>query len=258
MCHRDWNGLIGGKTVGGRPRLVTLAYGAVPYVYEPPPTTTKRAPVGVAPDTDGATALYHEVSRRLAVTGHLVHLVDYLGRERPLVESTREAAFVRRARLDEREAIDDLHAGIELAIAAPDPASSGPGRAVGVLGFCLGGHLALDLCAIRHDLSTVCFYAFPDGVAALVRVSAPRPIDLAGDITGPILAFWGENDPALPLDVVTRFAGAMHGHSVDDEQHIVAGASHGFLQGLVEVRADSAAATAAWASTTDFFDRTLR
>ena len=53
---------------------------------------------------------------------------------------------------------------------------------MGVLGFCLGGTLALDLAARRADLAVVTYYAFPEGFDG--RNPVPAPIDVADDDPG--------------------------------------------------------------------------
>lgn len=91
------------------------------------------------------------------------------------------------------------------------------------------------------------------GSAGLGLVPAPRPIDLADRIAGPILAFWGTQD-YIPLDVIGRFEKAMSDAGTDYVQRLYEGAGHSFLQGLVEDRPDSGAARDAWANTLQFLD----
>jgi carboxymethylenebutenolidase len=208
-----------------------------------PPGASRGACV-VVPDIYGPSPFYAEIARRLATEGFTTTLVDYFFREGPLAEPTREAAFARRAPMDELRALRDLDAAITQLGA--------PGTRTGLIGFCLAGQFALDICSWRPDLATVCFYPFPEGVSAEVRRPAPRPIDLAAAITGPILSFWGTAD-YIPLEVIARFEEAMHDAGTDYVQHLYAGAGHGFLQGLVEEEPDDAAAAFdAWAKTIAF------
>ncbi|MGW4528690.1 dienelactone hydrolase family protein [Amycolatopsis sp. NPDC004378] len=203
----------------------------------------------VAPDVYGPSPFYAEVAARLANAGYTALLVDFYFREGPLAEATRDAAFARRAGVDELRTLRDLDAAVDVL------GARGRSR-VGVLGFCLAGQFTLNLCARRTDLAAVCFYAFPEGVQAPAAPAAPRPIDEAGSITGPILSFWGRED-YIPLPVIDRFGEAMHEHGVDYTQRIYDGAGHGFLQGLVEKRTDSAAAHDAWARALGFLHRHL-
>lgn len=219
------------------------------WTFHPVRDAASTEPTGgacvVVPDIYGPSPFYVEITRRLAAAGFTATLVDYFFREGPLADPSREAAFARRADLDEQRALRDLDAAVD---------QLGPGGAAGrtgLIGFCLAGQLALDLCAHRRDLAAVCFYPFPEGVDGPVRVAAPRPIDLADAITGPILSFWGTED-YIPSSVIERFAAAMHRHGTDYTQHLYPGAGHAFLQGLVDPRNDSAAAYDAWTRTVAF------
>ncbi|GAA3742024.1 dienelactone hydrolase family protein [Salinactinospora qingdaonensis] len=241
MCHENWTGAD--PFHSATPIAVDVEDGARMPGWSFEPEGPSRGVCLVVPDIYGPSPFYAELSRMLADTGVTAILVDYFFREGSLPEVTREAAFERRAALDERRTLRDLSTAI-------DHLGARPGR-TGVIGFCLAGQFALDLCAERDDLATVCFYAFPEGVQGDVAVPAPRPIDLADEITGPILAFWGTRD-YIPLSVISRFEKAMRTAGVDYEQHLYEGAGHSFLQGLVEDRDDSVAAHDAWQKTLRF------
>ena len=145
----------------------------------------------LVPDIYGPSPFYAELTRRLAGAGFAATLVDYFFREGPLVEVTREVAFARRSRFDERRALRDLHAAI----------------------------------------------------------------DLVDRIRGPVLAMWGSAD-YIPPTVIDRFGKAMDAAGADYRSRIYDGAGHGFLQGLVEDRADSDIARDAWETALRFLSDT--
>lgn len=244
MCHEQWTG-AGDPMRGGVRVSFAVEDGASMPGWTFEPDRPSRGVCLVVPDIYGPSPFYAEVSRLLAAEGFTATLVDYFFREGPLPEPTREAAFARRAGLDECRALRDLSAAI-------DQVGAQPAR-TGLIGFCLAGQFVLDLCAERQDLVAVCFYPFPEGVSGEVAVPAPRPIDLAGEITGPVIAFWGTRD-YIPLAVIARFDKAMRAAGVDYTQRLYEGAGHSFLQGLVEDRADSDAARDAWQETLRFLD----
>jgi carboxymethylenebutenolidase len=247
MCHQDWSDTD--PRASAEPVAVAVEDGDPMPAWE---FTPAAAPVGtcvVVPDIFGPVPFYAQVARRLADSGLRAVLVDYFFREGPLTELTREAAFARRAALDERRTIRDLSAAV-------DQVRSDHAR-TGVIGFCLAGQLALDLCAERDDLAAVCFYPFPEGVAGPVAVRAPRPIDLAARIKGPVVSFWGSED-YVGRDVMDRFERAMHAAGADYRQHIYPGATHGFLRGLVEPdHPDRDAAHDAWERSVAFLASAL-
>lgn len=250
MCHDSWVGTV--EWVRSERIEVPVDDGALPCLrYEPESEVERARPVLLIPDIYGTVPFYRELSSRLAERGHPTVLMDPFWREGPLEERTREAAFDRRSRMDERRAIAD-------ASAALDSCDLIYGEGVkGVLGFCLGGLFGFVLAARRTDLVTVSYYGFPEGVPAPVRVAAPRPVDLVDDMSGPVLAFWGEDDH-IEVDLMERFGEQMRSAGVDYESHIYERAGHGFLQGLVENRPDSGAAQDSWRRTLGLFDASLR
>ncbi len=249
MCHQHWTA-PDGEAAAGAPVAVAVDGGESMPGWRFAPAGVPQGSCVVVPDIYGPSLFYHEVARLLATSGFTATLVDYFFREGPAADGSREAAFARRAGLDEQRAIRDIDAAVE-------QFGSGPAARTGVIGFCLAGQLALDLCATRQDLATACFYPFPEGVAGPVAVAAPRPVDLAARITGPILAFWGDED-YTPADVIARFHSAMREAGADYTQHVYEGAGHSFLQGLVDDRPDSAAARDAWTRTLSFLRDALR
>lgn len=246
MCHESWQGEAGAATPVTFPAVTGDSAGMPGWRY--PTVGAGRGTCLVVPDIFGPSPFYHEITRRLGAHGYRAVLVDYFHRQGPLAERDREAAFARRADLDEELTLRELSAAVDRL------RQGGTGRRVAVLGFCLSGQFALDLAAYRDDLATVCFYAFPEGVGAPAKVTAPRPIDLAHRISGPILAAWGRQD-YIGLPVISRFGAAMREHGVDYTPLLYDDAGHGFLQGLVEPRGDSAAAADAWQRVLGFLDR---
>jgi carboxymethylenebutenolidase len=217
------------------------------------PETSRRGVVLLAHDIYGRTQFYRNLTVRLSAAGYVGLLPDFLFREGDLPEPTREAAFARRARLDEMGALRDLGAVIDW---AKDRWCREDDR-VGMIGFCLGGTLALDLAAERQDLATVCYYAFPASLPG--PLAAPAPLDLVREMTGPILAFWGEDEEVVDMRDVTRFGAAMAAARVDYEQVVYPAAGHGFLahSNLEEGNPLAVPALDSWNRSLAFFSRHL-
>lgn len=244
MCHPDWTDQVG----QGIRSDVDLPDGDRMPGWRYDTATRSGAPILLLPDIYGPVPFYRHLAGRLAEQGHPTLLVDLFFRDSQLERPDRELAFQRLSEFDAARSLDDAQAAaVELA---------GEAGLVGVLGFRLGGQLALDLAARMNSLVTLCFYAFPEGVSAPVKTPAPRPIDLAEDITGPILAFWGDQD-YIPVEVIERFGKAMAEHGVDYDGRILTGAGHGFLQGIVDDRPDSETAHKAWSTAVAFLDTEL-
>jgi carboxymethylenebutenolidase len=200
-------------------------------------------------DIFGRTPFYRHLTRRLADAGYTALLPDIFFREGELSEVTREAAFARREQLDEARALRDLHTAAEWL----ERHEAVGGARLGLLGFCLGGTLALDMCAERDGFAAACYYAFPSG---LPRSNAPAPLDVVDRIRGPVLAFWGDQD-YIDMDEVARLGDAMAHHNKDYDAHLYPGVGHGFLRGLVEGGDDHEAARDSWERTLLFFAQHL-
>lgn len=245
MCHEDWQ-----PPEATCPAATRLSFSIsdgteMPaWQYE---TTAEKGACLLLPDIYGLSPFYHHVGTLLADGGYRTVLADYFYREGPIAEITREAAFGRRSKMDENRCLRDVSEVV-------DTMQSGTNSSrVAVMGFCLSGTFVLDLTTMRDDLATVVFYGFPEGPGGPVQAVAPRPIDVAASMTGPITAFWGDKDN-IPLELIERFGAEVGRHDVDYVQHVYPGAGHGFLQGLVEDRDDSEAARDAWARTLEFLE----
>ena len=182
-------------------------------------------PVLLVTDIYGPTPFYQGLARDLADHGFPTLIPDYLRAAGTLDRPTRDEALARGRRLDQRACLDDLDAAVDWLTRL------WPRVRVGVLGFCLGGTLALDLAARRADLAVVTYYAFPEGFDGRNPVAAP--IDVADAIQGPVLSFWGEQD-YIDLAGVHRFCDRLARHDTDFAWEIYPDVGHSFLGGLAD------------------------
>ena len=247
MCHESW------RPADAAAASEALTFKAADGAEIPAWRYQGRQAKGaclVLPDIYGPSPFYHAVTARLAGHGFDAVMVDYFFREGPIAETTRAAAFERRATMDENRCLADIGTVID------QLPGRRPGTRIAVIGFCLSGTYAFDLTAVRSDLATVTFYGFPEGPGGPVAARAPRPIDITSQFQGPILSFWGDQD-SIPMELVGRFGAEAARHGADYRYEVYPGAGHGFLQGLVEKRADSASAHDAWNQTIAFLDGAL-
>lgn len=248
MCHETWTnreGQPGPDEVGG----IALSDGTVM-----PAWTYRAAQPGatciVLPDIYGPSPFYHHVTAQLAAAGYDATLLDYFVREGALGQRSRESAFARRAQMNENTCLADISAAIDIL-------TGGDVNCKGLVGFCLSGTFAWDITTMRTDLATVSFYGFPEGPGGSTKSDAPRPIDIAAWMSGPVLSFWGDRDH-IPMPLIETFGAELAKHDVDYRHQIYPDVGHGFLQGLVEQGDTSAAAQDAWQQTLDFFTTHLK
>ena len=220
------------------------------------PSDAAAAPptVVVVADIFGPSEFYRDLCARLAGSGLQALMPDYFFRQGPLEERTFEAALARRGELDEVAALNDLRT----TIAWVRERAGEPEAPVGVLGFCMGGTLALDLAALEEGLVTVAYYGFPIPQPTVVS-PPPAPLSLTSDMSGPILAFWGDQDSAVGTQNIERFVDAMKESSADFEHHVYAGLGHGFLaQAQMEEEPDEGDdASRSWRLAVEHFRRHL-
>jgi carboxymethylenebutenolidase len=71
---------------------------------------------------------------------------------------------------------------------------------IGVMGICIGGHLAFRAAMNPDVLATACFYATDLHTHSLGRGKNDNSLERAGDIKGELLHVWGRQDPHVPLE----------------------------------------------------------
>ena len=71
---------------------------------------------------------------------------------------------------------------------------------LGVMGICLGGHLAFRAAMQPDVLATACFYATDIHSSTLGKGKSDNSLSRASEITGELLMIWGRQDPHVPLE----------------------------------------------------------
>jgi carboxymethylenebutenolidase len=83
-----------------------------------------------------------------------------------------------------------------LAYLSASPACTGR---LGVMGICVGGHLAFRAAMNREVLAGACFYATDIHKGSLGR-GGDDSLARAGEIQGELLLIWGRQDPHVPAE----------------------------------------------------------
>ena len=126
-------------------------------------------------------------------------------------------------------------------------ASASTGEKIGLIGFCMGGQLAL-FAASKNDRIGACvdFYGIHPNV---------QP-DYA-QIKAPVLGLFAENDGYVNPAVVKEIEGKLKAADVSTDFHIYPGVDHAFYNDEREVY-NLPAATDAWNRVQDFFGKHLK
>jgi carboxymethylenebutenolidase len=123
----------------------------------------------------------------------------------------------------------------------------------GVVGFCMGGTLALATAVERQIGAAVTYYG--SGILK-GRFGFPPLVELAPLLRAPWLGLYGDDDQGIPVDEVERLAAAAAEAEVRTEVRRYAGAGHGFNRDGSDAYVREAADDA-WMRTLDWFADSL-
>ena len=192
-----------------------------------------------------------DVTERIAAEGYIAIAPDLYYREAPngIGYDQLQAAIALRQRLDDDQVVTDL----QRVITHLKAQNFVNGDRLGMTGFCLGGTITfLAACKLPSDIqAAVTFYG--GGIAD----DSPRaPLNFAADLQAPILCFFGETDPYIPLSQVKRIEDTLRTLGKSFEVKIYTSAEHGFF---CDDRAsyDPDAANDAWEKTKSWFAKYL-
>ncbi len=118
---------------------------------------------------------------------------------------------------------------------------------VGVIGFCFGGGLAMQMSYQGKGVGAVASF-YGSGVD-------PSPSDVQ-NATAPVIGFYGDKDPGFPADKINTWAQRFQAAGKTYEPHIYPGAAHAFFN---DTRTSyvKAAAQDAWTRTLAWFHKYL-
>lgn len=100
---------------------------------------------------------------------------------------------------------------------------------LGVLGICLGGHLAFRAAFQADVRAAVCFYATDLHSGTLGKGKKDNSLSRASEIGGELLHIWGRQDPHVPLEGRNLIKARLEDAGVSFQWHELNGA-HAFLR----------------------------
>lgn len=200
-----------------------------------------------------------EMGQRLASQGYVVLLPDLFYRYGPYAPLDPKVVFAG----DFRAAVGPMMATTGNARAASDTEAflayldtrdDFSGEAIGTVGFCMGGGMAITAAG-----------TFPNRVVAAVSFHGGRlatdapdsPHRLAPKITAELYVAAADNDHSYPPEMAEAFETALGDAGVTYRAETYAGAEHGWMMTDFPVY-DEAAAERGWAELLSLFGRTLR
>lgn len=120
----------------------------------------------------------------------------------------------------------DADARAVLTYLAAHPASTSK---LGVIGICIGGHLAFRAAMNPEVLAATCFYATDIHKRGLGAGMRDDTLDRIPEIGGELLMIWGRQDPHVPLEGRLKIHAALEAADTFFQWHEVNGA-HAFIR----------------------------
>ncbi len=178
-----------------------------------------------------------DITTRFAAQGYLALAPDlYHGKQTVEAEEARHLM----------QGLDWRRAGAEIAATVGYLRKQGATR-VGIVGFCMGGALAILGAAQTNVDGYVSYYGFPPaGSVNLANVRAPG------------LFLFGEHENRFSIDEARTFAESQTKRGFPTEMVIYPGAGHGFFNDTEPGKYRPDAANDAWRRTLAFFGERLR
>jgi carboxymethylenebutenolidase len=211
------------------------------------PVTAGTYPgVIVVMEAFGLNGHIKEVADRIAREGYVTLAPDMYYREKDAVVSYANLPDAIRLMtgLDDERIVEDMGAVIDFLQGQPGVRAD----RIGVTGFCMGGRITfLTACHNAAVKAAAPFYG--GGIGSL--------LEHVDKIEAPMLLFFGENDPFIPLDEVNRIKARLAELGKKAQTIVYPGAPHGFFCNERDsYRPD--AAKDAWARLLELFEKNLK
>lgn len=100
---------------------------------------------------------------------------------------------------------------------------------LGVMGICIGGHLAFRAAMNPEVLAAVCFYATDIHKRSLGKGMSDNSLDRIPEIKGELMMIWGRQDPHVPAEGRAKIYAALAAAGTHFTWHEFNGA-HAFLR----------------------------
>jgi carboxymethylenebutenolidase len=230
--------------------------GALPAFLARPTAPGKHPGLVVVQEAFGLNGHIKDVTARLAGEGYAALAPDLYYREANAVvgyDNLPEAIRLMMGLWDDK-IVKDMSGAIAYLQQQPFVRAD----RIGVTGFCMGGRITfLTACTNPAVKAAVPFYGGGIGNVQPSERTPKAPLDYADKLSAPMLLFFGENDPFIPLDEVEKIKRRLADLKKNAETIVYPGAPHGFFCNERDsYRPD--AAKDAWERLLKFFEKHLK
>jgi len=230
--------------------------GNMPAYLARPADAGKHPAVVVVQEAFGLNKHIKDVTERIAREGYVALAPDLYYRENSAVvgyDNLQEAIRLMMGLWDDKIVAD--MAGVINHVKAQSFVRA---DRIGVTGFCMGGRVTfLTACRNADVKAAVPFYGGGIGNVQPSERTPRAPLEYADGLRCPLLLFFGEIDPFIPLDEVEKIKQRLAELKKTAETVVYPGAPHGFFcDERDSYRPD--AAKDAWSRLTKFFAQHLQ
>ncbi len=197
---------------------VPTAAGAMPVFMARPSGEAPAAAVLVIMEAFRLNAHIEDVARRIAAEGYVALAPDLYwrgGTGRAVRYDQLPEAIALMQSLRDDEVVADVGGAIAYLERQPFVRAD----RIGITGFCMGGRVTfLAACELPDKIK-----------AAAPFYGGGIPIEKTAKLRAPLLAFFGEDDPFIPLDAVEALKAELARHKKQAEVVVYPKAPHGFF-----------------------------
>ncbi len=218
---------IAAETIGtGSDGLVAgeIKIGEIPG-YRAMPAKGKKFPVVlVVQEIFGVHEHIKDICRRFAKLGYLAIAPELYARQGDVsnLKSIQEILPIV-SRVPDAQVMSDL----EAAVAWARESGKGDTSRLGITGFCWGGRIVWMYCAYNPNVKAGA--AWYGRVVGQTTANTPKnPIDVAPQVTAPVLGLYGGADQGIPVESLEKMREALKAAGSQSEIVIYPKAPHGF------------------------------
>ncbi len=216
------------------------------------PDDGAKGGIVVVQEAFGLTPHIQDVCRRVAAAGYYaVSPALYHRADEQVFEYENIKGALPAMQTLSRESID-----MDLDVAFAHLASHGfSGKKVGLVGFCMGGSVALYVASTRHIGASVTYYG---GGLTQARFGFDTGLEMGEHIKAPWLGLYGDLDQSIPFDDVEKLRAIASKCPVPTEVVRYAEGQHGFNCDDRPAVFNKAIADDAWTRTLNWFSTHLK
>lgn len=216
----DSKGLIAGEV------KIPVADGEIP-AYRAMPATGENFPtVLVIQEIFGVHEHIQDICRRFAKLGYLAIAPEMFARQGDVSQMSDIQEIISQvvSKVPDSQVMSDLDATVKWAAQS----SKGNIKELGITGFCWGGRIVWLYAA--HNPSVNAGVAWYGRLVGESTALTPKyPIDIAPNLTVPILGLYGGSDDLIPNDTVEQMRTALKAGNSNSEIILYPNTPHGFL-----------------------------